>query len=138
MMPPPLPRRQLLLALSAGLLAACATPLRPTLAYLNGTVSYREKLLWPQDKTLLRVRLLALGDDTDAAAVIAEQSLEKIAFPTAFSLCYDPQSIKAGQRYAVDVRLFVDGELRMHSARPYPVLDGGTAAPVITLQMISA
>lgn len=133
-----LPRRQLLLALSAGLLAACATSLRPTLAYLNGTVSYREKLLWPQDKTLLRVRLLALGDDTDAAAVIAEQSLEKIAFPAAFSLCYDPQSIKAGQRYAVDVRLFVDGELRMHSARPYPVLDGGTAAPVITLQMISA
>ncbi|MFD2447953.1 YbaY family lipoprotein [Vogesella fluminis] len=133
-----MPRRQLLLALSAGLLVACATPLRPTLAYLSGTVSYREKLLWPQDKTLLRVRLLALGDGTDAAAVIAEQSLEKIAFPATFSLCYDPQAIQAGQRYAVDVRLFIDGELRMHSARPYPVLDGATAAPGITLQMISA
>ncbi len=138
MMHTTLPRRQLLLALSASLLAACATPLRPTLAYLNGTVSYREKLLWPQDKTLLRVRLLALGDGTEAAAVVAEQSLEKIAFPAAFSLCYDPQAIQSGQRYAVDVRLFVDGELRMHSAHPYPVLDGGTAAPDIALQMISA
>ena len=138
MMHTPLPRRQLLLALSAGLLAACATPLRPTLAYLNGTVSYREKLLWPQDKTLLRVRLLGVGDSSDAAAVIAEQSLEKVSFPAAFSLCYDPQSIQPGQRYAVDVRLFIDGELRMHSARPYPVLDGTTAAPDIALQMISA
>lgn len=138
MMHTTLPRRQLLLALSASLLAACATPLRPSLAYLNGMVSYREKLLWPQDKTLLRVRLLALGDGTEAAAVVAEQSLEKIAFPAAFSLCYDPQAIQSGQRYAVDVRLFVDGELRMHSARPYPVLDGGTAPPDIALQMISA
>lgn len=138
MMHTTLPRRQLLLALSAGLLAACATPLRPSLAYLNGTVSYREKMLWPQDKTLLRVRLLALGDGTEAAAVLAEQSLEKVTFPAAFSLCYDPQAIQAGQRYAVDVRLFVDGELRMHSARPHPVLDGATAAPDITLQMVSA
>lgn len=133
---PHLPRRQLLLALSAGLLAACATPLRPTMAYLDGSVFYLPRIMWPKDKTLLRVRLLARSDDDAAATIIAEQILEQVSFPASFSLCYDPKALKPGLRYSVDARLFIAGELKMQSTQPYPVLDGKTGKPNIQLDMI--
>jgi putative lipoprotein len=107
-------RRHLLLGLAAGSLAACAT--RPGMGYVTGNAFYLERIAYPQDKTTLRVRLLDVT--SGAPAVLAEQTLEKVATPIAFSLCYDYAAIKPGRQYAVDARLFVDGELRMQAAEP--------------------
>jgi putative lipoprotein len=109
-----LDRRHLLLGLAASTLAACAT--RPGMGYVNGSAFYLERIAYPRDKTLLRVRLLDVT--SGAPAVLAEQTLEKVGTPIAFSLCYDYAAIKTGRQYAVDARLFVDGELRMQAAEP--------------------
>ncbi|MFN4237481.1 MAG: YbaY family lipoprotein [Vogesella sp.] len=110
----PTTRRTLLLGLAAGSLAACAT--RPGMGYVNGSAFYMERIAYPRDKTLLRVRLLDVS--SGVPAVLAEQTLEKVATPIAFSLCYDYAAITTGRQYAVDARLFVDGELRMQAAEP--------------------
>ena len=109
-----LDRRHLLLGLAASTLAACAT--RPGMGYVNGSAFYLERIAYPRDKTLLRVRLLDVT--SGAPAVLAEQTLEKVGTPIAFSLCYDYAAVKTGHQYAVDARLFVDGELRMQAAEP--------------------
>jgi putative lipoprotein len=107
-------RRTLLLGLAASTLAACAT--RPSMGYVNGSAFYLERIAYPRDKTLLRVRLLDVT--SGAPAVLAEPRLEKVGTPIAFSLCYDYAAVKPGRQYAVDARLFVDGELRMQAAEP--------------------
>ena len=109
-----LDRRHALLGLAVGTLAACAT--RPSMGYVNGSAFYLERIAFPRDKTLLRVRLLDVT--SGAPAVLAEQTLEKVGTPIAFSLCYDQAAVKPGRQYAVDARLFVDGELRMQAAEP--------------------
>ncbi|WP_174875532.1 YbaY family lipoprotein [Vogesella oryzae] len=138
MMQRPLPRRALLLGLSASLLAACASNGRPTLSYLNGNAFYLEKIQYPRDKTLLRLRLLDITDSEAAPAVLAEQSLEKIGTSAAYSLCYDASSVQAGHRYVVDARLFVDGELRMQGRELVSGMGIEAAGPQVRLQMIAA
>ena len=127
-------RRTLLLGLSASLLAACASTGKPELAYLNGNAFYLEKILWPRDKTLLRVRLLDITDSDGAPAVVAEQSLEKVGTPAGYSLCYDRRAVSSGRRYVVDARLFVDGELRMQGRELVAAMDGSSPGPQVRLQ----
>ncbi|MFC3534004.1 YbaY family lipoprotein [Vogesella facilis] len=134
---PTLPRRTLLLGLSAALLSACASRGQARLAYLNGSAFYLEKIQWPRDKTLLRLRLLDITDSNAAPAVLAEQSLEKVGTPAAYSLCYDAQGVQASRRYVVDARLFVDGELRMQGREQVASMDGNSAGPQVRLQMIA-
>lgn len=133
----PLPRRTLLLGLTASLLGACATRGQTRMAYLNGNAFYLEKIQWPRDKTLLRLRLLDITDSNAAPAVLAEQSLEKVGTPTNYSLCYDAQGVQANHRYVVDARLFVDGELRMQGRELVASMDGSSAGPQVRLQMIA-
>lgn len=113
-------RRHLMIGLAASTLAACAT--RPGMAYVNGEAFYLERIAYPRDKTLLRVRLLDVTSGTQA--VLAEQTLEKVATPIGFSLCHDRAAIKPGRQYAVDARLFVDGELRMQGAETLTDMNG--------------
>ena len=127
-------RRHLLLGLGATLLTACATGgKRPPMAYVNGNAFYLERIAFPRDKTLLRVRLLDVTNPDAPPAVLAEQSLEKVGTPAAFSLCYDAANNKVGRKYAVDARLFIDGELRMQGAESLTSLD---SAPEIRLVMV--
>lgn len=128
-------RRQLLLAMAAGLLSACAGIKRPAMAYLDGSVGYGAALPWPRDKTLLRVRLLAAAQGDAPPQVLAEQILEQVTLPVSYSLCYDPQAIRPGQQYLVDARLFADGELRMLNRSPHPVFAANAAGP-IQLEML--
>ncbi|SCK05853.1 putative lipoprotein [Vogesella sp. LIG4] len=128
-------RRTLLLAVLAPLLAACAsTHGQPPQSYLNGSAFYQEKIAFPRDKTLLRVRLLDVSDSNAAPAILAEQSLEKVATPTDYSLCYDAQTAQPGHRYAVDARLFVNGELRMQGQASVGQLNGKDAGPQVRMQ----
>lgn len=123
-------RRHLLLGLGTSLLAACATT-RPNMAYVNGKAFYLERIAFPKDKTLLRVRLLDISSSPHQ--VLAEQSLEKVGTPAAFSLCYDRAHAKVGRKFAVDARLFVDGELRMQGAEELASLD---TSPELRLVMV--
>lgn len=128
-------RRAMLLGLSCSVLAACATnSQRPVMAYLDGKVFYRERILFAPGKTLLRVRLLDITQNDAPPAVLAEQIIEKAGPEFAFSLCYDSASNTPGRKYAIDARLFSDGELRMQAADPVSGLD---AKPEITLRMVA-
>lgn len=128
-------RRALLLGLSGTLLAACASnSKRPVMAYLDGKVFYRERILFARDKTLLRVRLLDITQSDAPPAVLAEQIIEKPGPEFAFSLCYDTASNTPGRKYAIDARLFSNGELRMQAADPVSSLD---AKPEIKLLMVA-
>lgn len=133
-----LKRSTLLLAVVLPLLAACAsTHSQPPQSYLNGNAFYQEKIAFPRDKTLLRVRLLDVSDSNAAPAILAEQSLEKVGTPANYSLCYDAQNAQAGHRYAVDARLFVNGELRMQGQKAVEQLDGKAGGPQVRMQMVS-
>lgn len=131
-------RRTLLLAVLAPMLAACAGSYKQaTLSYLDGNAFYQEKIAFPRDKTLLRIRLLDVSDTSAAPAILAEQSLEKVGTPANYSLCYDAQNAQSGHRYAVDARLFVDGELRMQGQSAVERLDGKASGPQIKMQTVS-
>ncbi|KZE33177.1 YbaY family lipoprotein [Crenobacter luteus] len=117
---PRLPRRGALALLSCVVLSACAGLGQPV--YTPHTLEGR---VLPADPSAplaagshVSVRLLDVGRAGAPSTVLAEQIVESPrAFPVRFSLCYDRAALQGDGRYALDARVFVDGELRMIGER---------------------
>ncbi|MCP9759231.1 hypothetical protein EGI20_07900 [Aquitalea sp. S1-19] len=121
-----------LLALVMPLLAACATPSSYQAAQLEGTVAYKIRLALPPAKTRAEIRLLDISREGAPSVILAEQILEQPkGFPLPFSLRYDKPALRADGRYALEARIYLDGQLLMSSKQQVEALPQNGQAPII-------
>lgn len=131
-------RRHAMLGLVALALSACATHGSYAPAYLNGTVSLAADSPLSRAGSMVRVSLYDVSRADAPPRLLAEQYLEQPpAFPAGFSLCYDRHAIQPDGRYAVEARVFTDGELRLASREPRRVLDGTTGPADIRVEPVA-
>ena len=107
-----------------------AAPVPPPTAYLNGTVTFVQRMaLTPEAEVQVELREVTAGDS--ASVLIAKQVISTPGqVPIPFSLEYDPTKIVAGRRYAVSARIVDRGQLQFVTDTRVPVLTGGAPLPV--------
>lgn len=106
---PTLTRRTLCAAGALLLLAACTPP--TDLVHLQGTASYRERMVLPPGARLeITIRDVSLADEPQK--VLARSSTELSgAPPYPFTVDYRAADLEAGHTYGVRARIEHDGEL---------------------------
>jgi uncharacterized lipoprotein YbaY len=131
--------RQMLAAATFVLLAGCASPSPYQNAELRGTVSYRERIVYGPDATLvvwlvdasgpespIEVDLQKLDDPTPGAELLAASTVEgRIASPTAFSLPVPLDKVDQGHDYALKAAILDQGRPVMATAEAPLVLTKG-------------
>lgn len=76
---------------------------------LTGEVTYRERLILPQN-AVLTVQLLDVSRPNAPVRVICEQRVDPAGqVPVRFTLEFDSQDIRPQTTYAVDARITIDG-----------------------------
>ncbi|MGL6072382.1 YbaY family lipoprotein [Craterilacuibacter sp.] len=118
--------KPLLPALAIAILTGCASTPSYQPAQLEGRVAYKIRIALPPAKTRVDVRLLDISREDAPSVVLAEQILEQPkGFPLPFSLRYDQAAIQSMGRYALDARIYLDGQLFMSSRQQVPTLQQG-------------
>jgi putative lipoprotein len=108
------------------ILSGCASTSNYQAAQLEGRVAYKIRMALPPAKTRVDVRLLDISREDAPSVVLAEQILEQPkGFPLPFSLRYDRTAIQSTGRYALDARIYLDGQLLMSSRQQVPTLQQG-------------
>ena len=110
------------------------------MASLNGTVTYRERMMLRPDATIT-VRLQDVSRQDVPALLIAEQQIpaQGKSVPIPFSLEYDPARID--ERYSYAVRAEIrggDGELLWTTDTHHPVLTRGAPTDQVEILVVSA
>jgi putative lipoprotein len=107
-------------------------PVPPPTAFLNGTVTYRQRVaLTPQARVQVELRDVSASDAGAPPPPIAKQIIETPGqVPIPFSLEYDPTKILGGRDYAVSARIVDRGQLQFVTDTPVPVLTGGAQGPI--------
>lgn len=105
-------------SIAATSLVACASR-----SYaVNGTVSYRERLILPADSQIV-VRLEDITRGQAYPAVVSEQRImPNSAAPTTFSLPYDYGSINPNATYVVNAYIEQGGRVLFRNNKVYQVL----------------
>ena len=95
-------------------------------AVITGTISYLSRIAL-DPKAVIDVQLQDVSQADAPAKTIASQSIDANGqqVPIAFTLPYDPAVINAKNRYALAVRISVDGQLRFVNTTAIPVLTNG-------------
>ena len=95
-------------------------------ALITGTVSYLPRIAL-DPKAVIEVQLQDVSLADAPAKTIAAQSIDADGrqVPIAFELAYDPAVINARNRYALAVRISVEGQLRFINTTAIPVLTNG-------------
>ena len=130
----------LLAATIAVLAVGCAQPKGPRAsANLTGTITYREHIPLPPDARV-EVQLVDATDENAPSPLVAERLIDEPGqVPIAFSLSYDPASIRANHTYALRVRIRVDPDIWFASPFDVRVLTAGNPAQVeLQLERVSA
>ncbi len=94
-------------------------------ASVTGRVTYLQRIaLTPS--AVIEVKLLDVSRADSRAVTIAEQVIRPAGrqVPVEFELRYDPRHIDQRHRYAVQVRILEDGQLRFINTQAYPVIIG--------------
>lgn len=108
------------------------------MAVLNGTVTYRERMMLRPD-SIITVRLQDVSRQDAPALLLAEQKIDarRKSVPVPFSLQYDPSRIDERYTYAVsaDIRSG-DGSLLWISDTVHPVLTRGAPADEIEIMVV--
>ncbi|HZY41981.1 MAG TPA: YbaY family lipoprotein, partial [Anaerolineae bacterium] len=125
------------LAASNGLVHEIANVLLPTqvsaaapsptgTALITGTISYLPRIAL-DPKAVIDVQLQDVSLADAPARTIASQSIDAQGrqVPITFTLPYDPAVINAKNRYALAVRISVNGQLRFVNTTAIPVLTNG-------------
>ena len=124
----------------ASLAVACAqTPKQHATANLTGTITYRERIALPPDARV-EIQLVDATDEDQTAPILAERLIDQPGqVPIAFSLSYDPATIKASRTYALRVRIRVDEDIWFASPFDLRVLTGGNPNQLeVQLERVSA
>ena len=131
-------------ALPSALLAvfaiACAQPEGKRVpANLTGTITYRERIALPPSARV-EVQLVDATDENVSAPLVAERLIDEPGqVPIAFSLGYDPASIRASHSYALRVRIRVGEDVWFASPFDLRVLTAGNPGQVeVQLERVSA
>ena len=105
-------------------------PVPPPTAYLNGTVTYLQRMaLTPEAEVQVELREVTAADA--ASVLIAKQVIATPGqVPILFSLEYDPTKIVAGRRYAVSARIVDRGQLQFVTDTRVPVTTWGATGPL--------
>ncbi len=130
----------LLIATIATLAVACAQPKGPrNTATLTGSITYREHIALPATARV-EVQLVDVSDENVPAPLIAERLVDAPGqVPIAFSLSYDPASIRSSHTYALRVRIRVDQDIWFASNVDVRVLTAGNPTQVeLQLERVSA
>ncbi len=95
-------------------------------AVITGTITYLSRIAL-DPKAVIDVQLQDVSQADAPAKTIASQSIDANGqqVPIAFTLPYDPAVINAKNRYALAVRISVDGQLRFVNTTAIPVLTNG-------------
>jgi len=95
-------------------------------ALITGTVSYLPRIAL-DPKAVIEVQLQDVSLADAPAKTIASQSIDAKGrqVPITFELAYDPAVINAKNRYALAVRISVEGQLRFVNTTAIPVLTNG-------------
>lgn len=90
---------------------------------LTGTVAYLQRIALVPG-SVIEVHLEDVSRADVAATVLASQTITTAGenVPIPFELTYDPADIEPNRRYALRVRITVDGELRWINTQAVPVL----------------
>lgn len=97
---------------------------------LEGTVTYRERIMLPEDAQVV-VQLVDASIADIVSPVLATDSFAASAPPMSYSLNYDPSQIEEGRRYQIVARISYDGKLKMISDVATPALFDGTPVEVV-------
>jgi len=127
-------------ALLAVLAIACAQPASKRVpANLTGTITYREHIALPPGARV-EVQLVDASDENVAAPLVAERLIDEPGqVPIAFSLAYDPASIRSSHTYALRVRIRVGEDVWFASPFDLRVLTAGNPTQVeVQLERVSA
>lgn len=122
------------------LAVACAQPSGPRgSANLTGTITYRERIALPANARV-EVQLVDTTDENAAAPLVAERLIDAPGqVPIAFSLAYDPASIRSNRTYGLRVRIRVDADIWFASPFDVRVLTAGNPTQVeLQLERVSA
>jgi len=131
--------RRILTAATLTLLAGCATPSKYDNAELSGTVSYREKIVYGPDATLvvylidtdgpvvpLEVELQKFDNPVPGTELLASSSSEgMITSPTHFTLPVPLDKVNQGHDYALKAAIIDHGRPVMATVNPPLVLTKG-------------
>jgi putative lipoprotein len=127
-------------ALLAALAAGCAEPkAQRGPATLTGTITYRERIALPP-AAHVEIQLVDATDPDVTSPLIAERLIDAPGqVPIAFSLAYDPATLKASRTYALRVRIRVGDDVWFASPFDLRVLTGGNPSQVeVQLERVSA
>ena len=127
-------------ALLALLAIACAQPASKRVpANLTGTITYRERIALPPSARV-EVQLVDASDENVSAPLVAERLIDEPGqVPIAFSLAYDPASIRSSHTYALRVRIRVGEDVWFASPFGLRVLTAGNPTQVeVELERVSA
>ena len=130
----------LLLATIAGFAIGCAPSSGPrSSANLIGTITYRERIALPPNARV-EVQLVDATDENVPSPLVAERLIDTPGqIPIAFSLRYEPASIRANHSYALRVRIRVDEDIWFASPYDLRVLTAGNPTQVeLQLERVSA
>jgi putative lipoprotein len=130
-----------LLVTTAALLAiACAQPKGPHgSANVAGTITYRERIALPKSARV-EIQLVDATDTNETSPLIAERLIDQPGqVPIAFSLAYDPATVKTNRTYALRVRIRVGDDVWFASPFDLRVLTQGNPDQVeVQLDRVSA
>jgi uncharacterized lipoprotein YbaY len=124
----------------AALAVGCADPKSQRgPANVTGTITYRERIALPSSARV-EVQLVDATDQNETSPLIAERLIEQPGqVPIAFSLAYDPATIKASRTYALRVRIRVGEDIWFASPVEVRVLTAGNPSQVeVQLERVSA
>ncbi len=131
----------MLLAASLAVLGAgCAQPKRQHgAANLSGTITYRERIALPSSARV-EIQLVDATHPDETSPLIAERLIDAPGqVPIAFSLAYDPATVKASRTYALRVRIRVGDDVWFASPFDLRVLTAGNPTQVeVQLERVSA
>lgn len=130
----------MLVATIAAIVVGCAQPKGPrSSASLTGTITYRERIALP-DAARVELQLVDATDENAPSPLVAERLIDQPGqIPIAFSLAYDPASIRANHTYALRVRIRVDPDIWFASPFDVRVLTAGNPTQVeLQLERVSA
>lgn len=118
-------------SIAATSLVACASR-----SYaVNGTVSYRERLILPAD-SLIVVRLEDVTKGQAYPVVISEQRImPNSAAPTTYSLPYDYGSINPNATYVVNAHIEQGGRVLFRNSKVYQVLTKTAPSSNINIEL---
>jgi len=130
----------LLVATITPIAVGCAQPKSPRIsANLTGTITYRERIALPETARV-ELQLVDATDENAPSPLVAERLIDEPGqVPIAFSLSYDPASIRANHTYALRVRIRVDPDIWFASPFDVRVLTAGNPTQVeLQLERVSA